>query len=136
MITAPNTTKMISGRTRIYSVELGGTKLTGTTHLPNSRGRRGPILPHLGFHAHTGLLKNLSVGRGDRGQERLRQSSHPKHEQEQRSDRHHLTCIEIMHVTLDMVGRLAKKSPLIKPKHIARRKNHAECGNRGPSKVY
>ena len=47
----------------------------------------------------------------------------------------HSRGVEVVHVVLDLVGRLAVEDALVQPEHVAGREDDAEGGEDGPAEV-
>src|SRR5580704_363309 len=105
MMKTPNSVRTVSGRTRMYSAEVG-MKLSSTIHLHTVRERRRGLAGLRGF-------QNLRVLRADRRQERLRKGPHPEHQDQQRNNRRPFARLQIVHVMAHRFRCLPVKHSLV-----------------------
>src|SRR5580698_6219086 len=118
MISTPTSVRMISGRTRKYSEDVG-MKLSSMDN-PRVAYQSGSLL----LIWPSGLQDQRVLG-ADRGQERLGKRAHPEHQRQQRNDRRPFARREVIHVMAHRFGCLPIKRSLVQPQHVTRGKNHA-----------
>src|SRR5579862_2564942 len=130
IISVPATVRMVSGRNRWMSAEVG-MKLPSMEHAScGGRGRRNSQR-----RIGTALLQNLRVRLGNNGQKALRVHSHPDHHDHQRDHAGPFARVELRHMVFEVLTGVAEEHTLVKPKHVAGGKEHAERGEDRPGEI-
>src|SRR5437588_1037242 len=114
MSSAPTAIRIVSGRKRSSSTDLGK-KSPGMRGLASREVRRGRRQRYVEAHVHLRLFENGGIRSRDRRKEAGGVDAHPDHHGDQREDGGPLAAVEIAHVRSDLARSVAIEHALIEP---------------------